>query len=124
MKRKLTRDDVAPAMIGDLLLSAGGSGVARSLERHDLAADRDGRRVATFPDMIGSLDPATGDPIAIVQLPPGTPVAIVAAHRSGFPLGKGALDPAVFREVEEALGIELFSHLSCGPETAGPGRVR
>jgi DUF917 family protein len=72
-----------------------------------MAADRDGKRLFTFPDMIGSLDPATGEPIAISELKPGRAVAIIAASRRNFPVGAGATDPAVFPEVEEKLGVAL-----------------
>ena len=76
-----------------------------------MTADHDGRRVATFPDMIGTLDPQTGAPVAISELKPGNRVAVIIAHRSKFPVGKGALDPAVFPEVEEAMGLDLRSYL-------------
>jgi DUF917 family protein len=76
-----------------------------------MTADHDNRRVATFPDMIGTLDPQTGAPVAISELKPGSKVAVITAHRSKFPVGKGALDPAVFPEVEEAMGLDLRSYL-------------
>jgi uncharacterized protein len=76
-----------------------------------MTADLEGRRVATFPDMIGTLDPQTGGPVAISELRPGSQVAVIIAHRSKFPIGKGALDPAVFPEVEEAMGLDLRSYL-------------
>jgi DUF917 family protein len=76
-----------------------------------MTADVDGARVATFPDMIGTLDPATGEALAIAELPPGRPVAVIIAHRSKFPIGKGAIDPEVFPEVEKAMGVELRSYL-------------
>jgi uncharacterized protein len=76
-----------------------------------MTAERNGRRLATFPDLIASLDPNTGDPVAISQLPVGRDVAIVLAHRSGFPVGKGAMDPAVFPKVERAMGTALFRFL-------------
>ena len=76
-----------------------------------MTADADGERVATFPDMIGTLDPTTGEPVAISELPAGSEVAVVIAHRSKFPVGKGALDPAVFPEVEQAMGVDLRSYL-------------
>ena len=76
-----------------------------------MSADVDGERVATFPDMIGTLDPHTGDPLAVSELPVGSEVAVIVAHRSKFPVGKGALDPAVFPEVEKAMGVDLHSYL-------------
>jgi DUF917 family protein len=76
-----------------------------------MTADVHGTRVATFPDMIGTLDSQTGEPVAISELPVGGDVAIIIAHRSNFPVGKGALDPAVFPEVEGAMGVDLRSYL-------------
>jgi DUF917 family protein len=76
-----------------------------------MTADIDGQRVATFPDMIGTLDPLTGEPVAISELPRGSQVAVVIARRSKFPVGMGALDPAVFPEVEQAMGVDLRSYL-------------
>lgn len=76
-----------------------------------MTAGVDGERIATFPDMIGLLDPATGDPLAISGLAVGDEVAVIIAPRSAFPIGKGAIDPAVYPEAEEALGLDLRSYL-------------
>ena len=76
-----------------------------------MTADFAGKRVATFPDMIGTLDPETGDPVSISESKAGARVAVVIAHRSKFPVGKGALDPAVFLEVEQAMGVDMRSYL-------------
>jgi uncharacterized protein len=76
-----------------------------------MTADVGGTRVATFPDMIGSFDPVSGDPVSISESKPCKRVAIVIAHRSRFPIGKGAMDPAAFFEVEKAMGVDLHSYL-------------
>ena len=76
-----------------------------------MTADFGGRRVATFPDMIGTLDPVSGDCVSISESKPGSRVAVIVAHRSRFPVGKGALDPAVFPEVEKAMGVDMRSYL-------------
>jgi DUF917 family protein len=76
-----------------------------------MTADFGGRRVATFPDLIGTLDPRTGEPVSISESQPGARVAVIVAHRSKFPVGKGALDPAVFPEVEKAMNVDLRSWL-------------
>jgi len=104
--------------VGRMVISNGAREVVLGVYNEFMTADCNGRRVATFPDMIGSLDPVTGDPIAIAELPEGETVSIVAANRAGFPLGKGALDPAVFAEVEDALGLKLFSYLTAENEVA------
>nr|WP_041544765.1 MULTISPECIES: DUF917 family protein [Chelativorans] len=76
-----------------------------------MTATVDGERVATFPDMIGTLDPASGNPLAVSRLRIGDEVAVITAPRSKFPIGKGALDPAVYPEAEEAMGVDLRSYL-------------
>ena len=76
-----------------------------------MTADLDGKRVATFPDMVGTLDPSTGEVVSISESKPGSRVAVIVAHRSKFPVGKGALDPAVFPEVEKAMGCDMQSYL-------------
>lgn len=77
-----------------------------------MAADRDGERVYTFPDMMGSVDRATGDVIAISEMTPGREVSIVAAKHHNYPVGASARDPGVFPEVEEKLGIPLARYLA------------
>ena len=76
-----------------------------------MTADFGGKRVATFPDMIGTLDPQTGDVVSISESKVGNRVAVIVAHRSRFPVGKGALDPNVFPEVEKAMGVDMCSYL-------------
>jgi DUF917 family protein len=97
---------------GRMVVSDGEVEMVLGVYNEFMTADRASKRVATFPDMIGSIDPVTGDPIAIAQLEVGSPVSIVTAHRSRFPLGKGVLDASVFTEVEQALGVDLHSFLT------------
>jgi uncharacterized protein len=97
--------------VGRMNVRGGEGEVMLGIYNEYITADLDGRRVATFPDMIGTLDPGTGAPVAISELRPGNRVAVIIAHRSKFPVGKGALDPAVFPEVEEAMGLDLRSYL-------------
>ncbi len=97
--------------LGQMTVRGAGGEAVLGIYNEYIMVEIDGERVATFPDMIGTLDPQTGDPVAISELPPGTPVSVVIAHRSKFPVGKGALDPAVFPEVEKAMGVDLRSYL-------------
>jgi DUF917 family protein len=76
-----------------------------------MTADSDGKRAATFPDMIGTLDSDTGDVVSISESKVGVRVAVIIAHRTRFPVGNGALDPAVFPEVEQAMGVDMRSYL-------------
>ena len=97
--------------LGHMIVADAQRQVRLGIYNEYMTADVDGARVATFPDMIGTLDPQSGDPVAISELPVGAEVAILIAHRSKFPVGKGALDPAVFPEVEDAMGVDLRAYL-------------
>jgi DUF917 family protein len=93
--------DVGAIRIGDVTL-----GVYNEL----MSADSGARRLASFPDLLASLDPLSGAPIAISALTPGTRVAILAAHRRYIPLGAGVYDRAAYPEVEAAMGIDLATY--------------
>lgn len=76
-----------------------------------MTAESQGRRLSTFPDLIGSLDPATGAPLAISELKPGTRVAVIASHRANIPLGAGVFDRAAYPDIERALEARLVPHV-------------
>jgi uncharacterized protein len=71
--------------------------------------DADGRRLATFPDVVTSLSPA-GEPLSVGQLAVGMPVLVLHVPKSIIPLGAGVLDPAVYPPVERAMGIEIMRY--------------
>ena len=75
-----------------------------------MAVDFNTGRIATFPDMIGTLDPGTGEPVSITDLKPGAATTVVIASKRNFPVGAGALDPAVYPEVEQKMGVELMRY--------------
>lgn len=97
--------------LGQMVVRGSEGEVTLGVFNEFMTAETGGRRIATFPDMLGTLDPETGDPVAISELQPGENAAVIMAHRSNFPVGKGALDPAVFPEAEEAMGADLRSYL-------------
>lgn len=97
--------------LGHMIVRGGNGDVTLGIYNEFMTADLGANRVATFPDMIGTLDPATGEAVSISESKPGSRVAVIVAHRSKFPVGKGALDPAVFPEVEKAMGVDMRSFL-------------
>jgi len=97
--------------LGQMIVRGANGEAVLGVYNEFMTADFGGKRVATFPDMIGTLDPATGDVVSISESRPGSRVAVIIAHRSKFPVGKGALDPAVFPEVEKAMGVDMRSYL-------------
>ncbi|WP_416414563.1 DUF917 family protein [Pantoea sp. App145] len=98
--------------IGFVTITDGTETLRLGVYNEYMTAEKDDARLATFPDMIGSVDAVTGDPIAISTMKTGQEVSIIIAHHSSFPLGKGALDPVVFAEIEQGLGLELYSYIN------------
>lgn len=68
---------------------------------------RDGERLATFPDLVATVDPRAGDALSISELQPGSAVAVIIASKRNFPIGSGVLDPNVYPEIEERMGVEI-----------------
>src|SRR5947209_3872981 len=66
--------------LGHMIVADGRRQVRLGVYNEYMTADVDGARVATFPDMVGTLDPQSGDPVAISELPVGAEVAILIAH--------------------------------------------
>lgn len=72
-----------------------------------MMAEADGERIATFPDLMAAMDPQTGEVLAISELPEGTPVTIFAVSKRDLPMGSGIYDPAIYPDVEQAIGAAL-----------------
>jgi len=68
--------------------------------------DAGGNRLATFPDIISTLD-ATGTPLSAGQLREGMFVFVLHVPKKLIPLSSGVLDAAVYPPVEKALGIDI-----------------
>jgi DUF917 family protein len=68
--------------------------------------DADGLRLATFPDVITTLD-MSGEPLSVGQVRDGMQVVVLHVPKSVIPLGAGVLDPSVYPPVERAMGIEI-----------------
>ena len=47
-----------------------------------MSAEMDGERLATFPDLIMTMDSESGDPIVSAKIRPGQRVTVIAASKS------------------------------------------
>lgn len=63
-----------------------------------------GSRIATFPDLIVTLDAGSSLPLTSAEIKRGDGVLVVAVPRELVPIGAGARDPEAPRQVEEAIG--------------------
>ena len=90
------------------IATPGGRIVAHVLNEY-MALERDGERVATYPDVITTLTPQ-GVPVSAGRLVQGMPVHILHVPKSRIALSASVLDPSVYPSVERALGISIAEY--------------
>jgi uncharacterized protein len=92
----------------------GGRIVAHVLNEY-MALERDGQRIATYPDVITTLTPS-GVPVSAGRLTEGMPVRILHVPKERIPLSASVLDPSVYPSVERALGIQIARFALAGEQ--------
>jgi DUF917 family protein len=75
-------------------------------------AEIGGRRVATFPDLIATLDAREGTALSTAEISLGQDVAVLVVPRARLILGAGMRDPALFVPIEQATGKAIAEHVS------------
>jgi DUF917 family protein len=108
--------------IGRFVLGEGDSAITLHVMNEYMAIDdAGGARIATFPDVISTLD-AAGTPLSAGQLREGMYVFVLHVPRKIIPLSSSVLDPAVYPPVEQAMGIELAKYALSGVKPTKKGR--
>jgi DUF917 family protein len=90
-----------------------GSGKAKRLlhvmNEYMAVEDGQGARLATYPDVITTLDPE-GRPASAGSLKVGMEVLILRVAKERLPLSSSVTDPAVYPVVEKALGLKIADY--------------
>lgn len=73
-----------------------------------MTAQRAGRRLGTFPDLIALIDLDTRLPVCSAQLKQGQQVAVVCVPGEKLKLGRGMFLPELFEPCEKAIGKKIF----------------
>ncbi|WP_234186010.1 DUF917 domain-containing protein [Shinella sp. NM-101] len=93
--------------IGTVTLGTGDSAsVLHVMNEYMAVESAEGKRLATFPDVITTLSPE-GEPLSVGQLEVGMKVFVLHVPKTIIPLASSVLDPTVYPSVEKAMGIEL-----------------
>jgi len=96
--------------IGTVTLGSGTTAATLHVMNEYMAVDdADGRRVATFPDVITTLD-AAGQPLSVGELREGMQIFVLHVPKTIIPLSASVRDPSVYPFVEDRMGIELKSY--------------
>ncbi|HSW29439.1 MAG TPA: DUF917 family protein [Longimicrobiales bacterium] len=72
-----------------------------------MTADGSTGRLATFPDLIATLDARTGDPVVTAELADGRELLVVAVPKARLILGEGVRHPECLAPAEAAVGKEM-----------------
>lgn len=73
-----------------------------------MTAEQEGKRLATFPDLLTLIDRETCLPVCSAQLQKGRQVSVVSVPRARLKLGRGMFLPELFAPCEKALGKKLL----------------
>ncbi|HLH47758.1 MAG TPA: DUF917 domain-containing protein [Roseiarcus sp.] len=93
--------------IGALTIGEGEKALRLHVMNEYMAIDSaDGRRLATFPDVIATLR-ADGEPLSVGQLREGMDVLVLHVPKALLPLSSSVKDPSVYPFVDKAMGIEI-----------------
>jgi DUF917 family protein len=96
--------------IGTVTIGEGDSAATLHVMNEYMAIDdAGGTRIATFPDVITTMD-AAGTPLSVGQLREGMYVFVLHVPKTVIPLSSSVLDPAVYPPVESAMGIALAKY--------------
>lgn len=74
-----------------------------------------GERIATFPDLISTLDLEDGLPLSTADLEEGREVVVLTAPHTSLNLGSGVEDAENLREIERAIDKPILRHLDPTP---------
>lgn len=95
--------DVGSASIGE--------GFSVTFWNEYMTAERDGLRLATFPDLIHILDAKTGLPVTSAAIEEGMDVLLVCIPREKLLLGSTMFDKALYAACEQAVGKPLIPYV-------------
>jgi DUF917 family protein len=96
--------------IGTIAIGEGNDAATLHLMNEYMAVeDASGTRIATFPDVITTLD-ASGNPLSVGQVREGMYVFVLQVPKTIIPLSSSVLDPTVYPYVEKAMGIEIAKY--------------
>jgi uncharacterized protein len=108
---EVEREAVGGFDVGTVSIASGDSMIEISGYMEYVLAERDGERIATFPDLIALFDKSSGDTVSFADVTRGIEVFVLIVPRENLPLGAGLRIPGYFRDLEIATGKELVSYV-------------
>jgi len=75
-----------------------------------MTLEKHGSRIATFPDLIVTLDCSTGLPVSSAEIQTSQEVAVVVVPKKNLILGAGVKDEDLYQVVEKITGKEIIRY--------------
>jgi DUF917 family protein len=96
--------------VGTVTLGDGSRNCELSFWNEYMTAEIAGERLATFPDLIMTLDTETGAPIVSARIEEGQSVTVITADKSRLRLGASMFDADLLAGIEPVLGKPIVAH--------------
>jgi len=97
--------------IGYLNLSGQKGDYSITFVNEYLALEKNGSRIATFPDLISLVDLSSGKPISSAEADIGIEALLVVIPRTSIPLGAGLFYHEVYEPIEKAVGKPIVDFI-------------
>jgi len=108
--KKVSLKTVGGLDIGETKIKAGQKDHVLTYWNEYMTLEAQGKRIATFPDLIMTFDAETAMPLISVQVKEGLEVFVIAVPSEKLLLGAGVQDGEILRQVEKALGQEILKY--------------
>ena len=79
-----------------------------------ICLENKGQRIATFPNLIATINLKNGLPLPTAEAREGQNVAILYVPRQVLKLGAGMKDPEIFKQIEEATNKQIIKYSFLG----------
>ena len=100
--------------VGTVVLADGEARRELTFWNEYMTLDEADERLATFPDLIATMDAKTGMPVPTSHVVEGAELTLLIAPAAELPLGAGMRDPSLFEYIERAVQKEIVSYVFGG----------
>ena len=97
--------------VGALAVDDGGERFEVTYVNEYMTLEQDGRRLATFPDLIATFD-EEGHPVTSAAIEERDRVFLTVTDKGKIPIGDGNRYPEVYEPIEKALGKPMVAYLT------------
>ncbi len=74
-------------------------------------AEKDGKRIFTFPDLLMTLDAKTGEPLTTAMIEKGRDVYVIGTTKENLKLSSAMFDEDLLKVMQDVVGKEMVSYL-------------